>query len=230
VFGVAGMSLFEKPYWGKIFTNFFEEGVPLMKRCTQHTQRHISLRQQGVTLMELLVVVAIISIIALTSLPNIPPILAGNRIRSTSNNLLSKMRSIRSVAIAKRRQLDVVLDTDNYVLKVQKPAHTEYDLLKDIAEAISTSSATYPNLSSFILYEEDSQTLEEVKLGTDTHRSGIDKMETDCPSKKISFNPSGTIQDTCTIWLKNKRSTTQYELRLYKGGQVVMERLNYDGT
>lgn len=205
-----------------------------MKTHDQQHQGGILGRQQGVTLMELLVVVAIIGILSLVSLPNIPPIIAGHRIRSSSNNLLSKMRSIRSVSIAKRRQLDVVLDIDNdqhiYVLKVEKPAHTEYDLLKDIAEAISTSSATYPNLSSFILYEEDSQSLEEIDLSADRRQHGIDKMATDCPNNKISFNPSGTLKDTCTIRLGNKRSNTQYHLRLYKGGQIVLERLYYDGT
>lgn len=179
---------------------------------------------KGITLLEMLVVVTIIGILVLISLPNIPPIIAGHRVRSSANDLLTKVRTIRSVAISKRRQLDMTIDTTEHLLKVEKPKHTEYDLLKDIALAISTSSEAYPNLSSFILYEEDAETLEEVHVG-DKRRNGIDLMETDCPSNKVSFNPSGTIQSTCTITITNKKSSGKYQLTLYKGGQIVLERL-----
>ena len=59
----------------------------------------------GVTLLELLVVIAIIGILVLIGLPNGIQIIRMNRIRTSSNDLLSKIRYGRSLAIKARREL-----------------------------------------------------------------------------------------------------------------------------
>lgn len=155
------------------------------------------------------------------SIPNIYRIIVGHRFRTSGNDLLVKTRWVRSVAIAKRRRLDMIIHSGNQTLEVLKPAHTEYDLLKDIAKAISTSASAFPNLSSFILYEEDSDTLETFEIG-DANDNAVDVMTTTCTNDTISFNPSGTLSETCEIAIKNTRTNGQVTLKLYKGGQTIL--------
>ena len=85
--------------------------------------------QHGVTLMELLIVVAIIGILVGISLPNIPPIIAGHRLRTSNNDLVSKLRYIRGLAISKGRTLEVELKLDEQWLRVSSLGFTEYNML-----------------------------------------------------------------------------------------------------
>jgi len=175
--------------------------------------------------MELLVVIGIIGILVLVSLPNIYKIIMMHRIRSSATELLTRARSVRRLALTKRRELQMIVDTEEHTFRVEKPGHTEYDLLKDIAGAILASSETYPNLTAFMLYYENATSLElNVHIG-DANNDGYDNMTTTCINKTVSFNPAGTIEPTCSFTLTNSQIDTQYELRMYKGGQIILKRL-----
>jgi prepilin-type N-terminal cleavage/methylation domain-containing protein len=123
---------------------------------------------KGVTLMEILVVVAIIGILAATSLPNIPPIIAGHRLRTSVNDLVSKLRMVRQLAISSVRTMRLTMTLDNQWFTVNKLQHTEYSALdinpdtnKDMNNTLLTStnaphsSAAETEVQPFILFTDE---------------------------------------------------------------------------
>ncbi len=185
--------------------------------------RNVYKNTRGVTLMELLVVLGIIGVLVMIGIPNFYQIMVGHRLRSSANDLLTKTRWIRTIAIAKRRQLDMTINETARTLTVNKPAHTEYDMLKDIAAAmLAAADPDNPDLSSFVLFEEGSQDLGTFKIG-DADKPGYDVMATTCPSETLSFNPSGTLSVTCNISITSSDTGATFTLKLYKGGQITLQ-------
>ena len=84
------------------------------------------------TVLELLVVVAIIGILTLLTVPNIPEIIRGHRLRTANNDIVSKLRYIRGLAISKNRELEVTIDPVKQVLTVMQKAYTEYNMIDDL--------------------------------------------------------------------------------------------------
>lgn len=201
---------------------------------TRHTQ-------QGMTLLELLVVVGIIGVLVVTSIPNIPPIIANHRISTSGNDLLIKIRSVRRLAMNMRRKLIMEFDVDDRSFQVIRPEHVEYDLLKDIAGAVE-QGVDFTSDNQYVLYkEEGGDTVlcmaewAELQIQDTTSTtcryavgrkkgSGIDEMSTDCPIQRITFNPSGVIESTCSVSIKNNLVDRQFTLKVYKGGQVLLRR------
>lgn len=134
-----------------------------MKRLRHNTR--------GVTLLELLVVIAIIGILSLLTLPNIPAIIAGHRFRTANNDLMAKLRSVRALAIAKGRTLELRMNLATQSFQVWQLGYKEYNLLdevsnSDIDNEDLTSVLTNPNYNpaaeteeAFILFEENSEKL-----------------------------------------------------------------------
>jgi prepilin-type N-terminal cleavage/methylation domain-containing protein len=198
-------------------------------------RRHYRYSQynRGVTLLELLVVVTIIAILAVISLPNIYKIIMMHRIRTSANDILTKARFIRSLAIKSRRQLLLSFDGVEQSFSLMKIGHTEYDLLEDIADAVSKGQSLD---DKYILYEEKGGQVCnttwnnalvpgstcEYYLGGSQIKNGIDADIEFEPSNcnQIKFYPSGTLQSTCTITIKNTRLNRQHKILLYKGGQM----------
>ncbi|GAK52989.1 Pilin, putative [Candidatus Moduliflexus flocculans] len=121
---------------------------------------------RGVTIIELLVVVAIMGILTMLTLPNIPEIIRGHRLRTANNDLVSKLRYIRGLAITKNRQLRVTIDTDKRTLLVTQLAYREYNLIDelnnfDINKALTDETTTTgkPALQDFTIFSEDEQPL-----------------------------------------------------------------------
>ena len=184
--------------------------------------------------MELLVVIGIIGILVLISLPNISKIIMMNRFRSSANDMLIRSRFVRDLALKTRRQLNLVITPANQSGSIQKPAYTEYDLLQNIAEAIRKSETI---TDKYILYEEKGgkvclahwneyavppgNTCEYYLAGIKPNNA-VDDFSTTCPLNRVSFNPSGTFEDTCAITVKNNTLKRQYTLTLYKGGQTML--------
>ena len=192
---------------------------------------------KGVTLLELLVVVTIIMILAVISLPNIFKIIMMHRIRTSTNDVLIKARFIRSLAIKSRRQLVWDLNLQEQSFTIIKTGHTEYDLLEDIADAVSKGQALD---DEYILYEErggqvcnttwnnalvpDSTC--EYYFGGSKSKNGIDAdivIEPSSCGNELKFYPSGTLQSTCEITIKNEMLDRQYTILLYKGGQIAVK-------
>ncbi|PID58318.1 hypothetical protein CSB45_04425 [candidate division KSB3 bacterium] len=180
----------------------------------------LSKKTRGMTLIELLIVIAIIGILVMIATPNFYNIMRKHRLRSSANDLLSKARWVRTVAIAKRRQLEMTIhDGSNPSLTVKKPKHTEYNLLKDIAGALLQTHLADP-LKNFVLFEEAANTLGSFTIG-DKDKPGYSSMTTNCPAKTISFSPSGTLSATCNISIISDTGAS-YTLELYKGGQMIL--------
>jgi hypothetical protein len=117
-----------------------------------------------------------------------------------------------------------------------KIGHTEYDLLEDIADAVSKGETLD---DEYILYEEKGGQVRnstwnnalvpgstsEYYLGGSQSKNGIDADIEFEPSNcnQVKFYPSGTLQSTCTITIKNTMLDRQYRILLYKGGQMGIQ-------
>lgn len=129
-----------------------------MKRLRQHTR--------GVTLLEMLVVVAIIGILSLISLPNIPYIIMSQRIRTSNNDIVAKLRSLRQLSISKGRKLRVEVNAEKQWFKVWKEQYTEYNPIdendeeKDLTTVLSEDPTDLnTQLQKFELFSESEELL-----------------------------------------------------------------------
>ena len=198
---------------------------------------------KGVTLLELLVVVAIIMILSVISLPNIFKIIMMHRIRTSANDVLIKARFIRSLAIKTRRELVWNINKSEQSFTIIKTGHTEYDLLQDLADAVSKGKTLDPAdtaADEYILYvEKGGQVCDttwnnalvpdstcEYYFGGSQSKNGLDAdivIEPSSCGNQLKFYPSGTLQSTCNIIIKNEMLDRQYTILLYKGGQIAIK-------
>jgi len=69
--------------------------------------------RSGITLVELLIVIAIIGILALIGVPEINRFVADSKVRSCATDLIQNMRVARAMAIKENRRYLIVFDTTN---------------------------------------------------------------------------------------------------------------------
>ncbi len=197
---------------------------------------------KGVTLIELLVVLAIIGILALLTLPNIPAIIAGHRLRTSANDVLSKLRSVRSLAISKGRTLELEMDTTAQTFTVTRLEHTEYNLVGTVDDQDFVSAiADGDDLTGFILFSETEESIHMLPIwnsdGTPDYNvpinfdvqstltyNGIETL-TMTPSTKLTFNAEGTLDENVTITLTGpaRYGSGTFEIVTYKGGQIKIK-------
>ncbi|MEW6213994.1 MAG: GspH/FimT family protein [Nitrospirota bacterium] len=70
-------------------------------------------RQDGITLIELIIIIAIIGILAALGVPEINRFSADYKVRSCATDLIQNMRVARAMAIKENRQYLIVFDTTN---------------------------------------------------------------------------------------------------------------------
>jgi prepilin-type N-terminal cleavage/methylation domain-containing protein len=211
---------------------------------------------KGVTLMEMLVVVAIIGMLAVASLPNIPPIIAANRLRTSANDLVSKLRGVRGIAISKARAIEIVLNLTDQNFVAWQLQHNEYNLLDEEATTgkdLNLTLATGGSADTFLVFTEDKQQLHllrrwnssgtpiyevpinyVLKDGFRSGNNGVASMTmtladgTTLTPPKLTVYPSGLFEPNVIITLKGpQKYHTQYIINVYKGGQIASRREGY---
>ncbi|MBD3305194.1 prepilin-type N-terminal cleavage/methylation domain-containing protein [candidate division KSB3 bacterium] len=156
---------------------------------------------KGVTLLEMLVVVAIIGIIATITVPNFIEILRNHQTRSAAMTLLTDMRRERSRALSLSREIQMTI----------KPSTETYDV-KVVAYTLRNPATGAP------LFDEAEKT-----LVTDKDFDPKDGLVSITPSSNVNltFYPSGTINTTTTLELDGPN--LGYTIKVYKGGQISLE-------
>lgn len=77
------------------------------------------MKQEGKTLMELMVVLAIIGIVAMMAVPNYSVPNSRSQIRCTTEEVASELRLARQLAMTYRDRVRIVVDLDRQVLTTQ---------------------------------------------------------------------------------------------------------------
>ncbi|TKB59445.1 MAG: type II secretion system protein GspH [Nitrospira sp.] len=77
------------------------------------------MKQEGKTLMELMVVVAIIGIVATMALPNYSVLNSRTQIRCTTEEIASELRLARQLAMAYRDRVRIIVDREQQALTTQ---------------------------------------------------------------------------------------------------------------
>lgn len=77
------------------------------------------MKQEGKTLMELMVVVAIIGIVATMALPNYSVLNSRTQIRCTTEEIASELRLARQLAMAYRDRVRIIVDQEQQALTTQ---------------------------------------------------------------------------------------------------------------
>ncbi len=181
---------------------------------------------RGVTLLELLVVVAIIGILSLLTLPNIPEIIRGHRLRTASNDIVSKLRYIRGLAISKNRELEVQIDPAKQTLLVWQTAYTEYNLIDELNNfdlnkaATDTSTSPKPGVEQFKIFSEPAKKIQVIprwyKSAGTGHKAGD-------PIYEIPINYDSLQMEITGGWLyKDASELTPAQLRFIRSKSGIL--------
>ncbi len=168
---------------------------------------------KGVTLMEMLIVVAIIGILATISMPNFITMVRNNRVKARSLALLSALRNERSRALSLNRQIEMQIDEQNKTYTTTQLAYTLYDPLSpDLFHPIILNTEGAETLQANTPFDKGDWLVEGVEISPDPFT--------------VTFTPSGTIQipSVVTASVKLNGEHIGYEITLYRAGQISISR------
>lgn len=175
----------------------------MMKRYTLNTR--------GVTLTEMLTVVAIIGILATIAVPNFIGIIRNHRTRTAAMTLLHAIRRERARALSVNRSVAMDIDGTAKTYDVRLLQYTFYDPYRVFGGEDTEAERTEPERTLLV-----GQTFDP--------KDGLSSVD---PSGTLTllFNASGTIRtgtpDVLTIALDGH--DFGYTLKIYRGGQIVLD-------
>ena len=150
--------------------------------------------RRGVTVIELMVVVAIIAIMGLLMAPALGEWLDNYRIRQGTRDIVSALQQARMRAISTRLEYRVVFDLNNETYRIER--------------------GNQPSGSSVWTQEGD----------TFSAPKGVNIVNTDFPNHTIRFNPNGTSSSSSSsdsIYTNNSKGK-QYRIRVAPSGGISM--------
>ncbi|MCK8044263.1 GspH/FimT family pseudopilin [Shewanella sp. 1CM18E] len=115
---------------------------------TKQIQLKAASLNRGITLVEMIVVLAIIGILALVALPSFSAQIKNDRITSNANQLQSVVKFARSEAAKRDQQIDLVVAGSKWLVKIDKDTAQE----RTLAEFSPThQSITVNNLQNMTI-------------------------------------------------------------------------------
>ncbi len=172
---------------------------------------------RGVTLMEMMAVVAIIGILAGISIPNMTTAIRNNRVRTVSIKLLAQLRETRSQAISLARNIQFSLDATNKMYSVIIQKYTLIDPL-DPNHVKVMSEQEAKALASNVEFDANNWLRPAGSPApVETTPETFDVVFTPAGLMEISGSPVGSI--------KLRGTHIAYEIQLYKAGQIDLFRL-----
>ncbi|MCL1139012.1 GspH/FimT family pseudopilin [Shewanella pneumatophori] len=106
---------------------------------TQQLQLKTVSLNRGITLVEMIVVLAIIGILALVALPSFSAQIKNDRITSNANQLQSVVKFARSEAAKRDQQIDLVVAGSKWLVKIDKDTAQE--------RTLAEFSPTHPSIT-----------------------------------------------------------------------------------
>ncbi len=180
--------------------------------------------RQGVTLMELLVVVAVIGIITSIGAPNLIRWIRLGNLKSAAMNLLAGARETRSQAMANGREFEFTLGTNadgEWTYTRTRLPFKQINVLKLPIEEY--------------LFEETIEELNGINTSSDNYQvpfftgnlSGFSVTPTPAAASfKVTFSAAGTavIAETAqAVVTLSRGSEMSYTITFYKGGQITFQ-------
>ncbi len=192
-----------------------------MRRYQQNTQR-------GVTLLELLIVVAIIGMIAAISTPNFITLIRHHRLRANAIELLEAIRLERSRALSLNRRIRLTVNTDTLTYRVERLEHVFYDPMQFPARTVLIKEADDdPATDVYEVLVPNAATDGNFNRNEGIQNARITSANDDTvlgPEISITFHPSGTIEipGAGSVAIKLSEEHIGYVIEIYKAGQISL--------
>ena len=196
-----------------------------MAQAHKKNDRLHSLRSEsGVTLVEMLTVMAIISVLAGVALPFIRQWLPDYRLKAASRDLFTQMQKVRMLSIKENKDWAIVFDTAN---------NRYYTSDFQGADGTWSSAADLTGTGDNNIVETIDLTLYQNGVGyghgaattnATTGGGALPATEVSFPNSVIIFNPRGTVSQAGFVYLDHQGNTNTYAIGALTSGSVRLRK------